>query len=914
MVAFTVFIAPGGRTDGVLAALVDLSAAGIVDRFAWISDPSADVPIEGLTVIEAGRSTDVRLDQFVTAQQISLLRVCSLVPAYEAERTLSVPAELSVVSALATATAAAGVVRIRCLLTGPQGCAADLGTTVVEGWHNIIVSPEDSRGPDFGRVATPADPSPADIGRTAAPVVAGLCGLWTGPAHAPLDDTAVLPGRVVRLARSYYRRLDATAAEAALRHQVLAQDGRFPLPGDQQRTRVVYVDDVGMAAHTMATALWRKHADVLRGPRIAYETETVDALSGWAALKMFFGFLWAAMKNAPSAWYNKVVGNAAGRMAAQVQQAVFSEGNAAYEVVVRGRRADGGYANWNEIGSASGYISDTMAAGANSGQQPLQEAAADLSGVWQDYARAAMTLGDAGDRSGELPPIRVGAARGILPRAQDAVPGKESRFSDIPGVVAAATGFDGVDATDPLGIGDLRRRLSELQRDRDLGLGAASTLTALGQWQRAHARSFGVQVGDQLAHAFHNCNQEAAHLWEKLRNAQPAPQAPAGDLRLARWVQVTVAVLVVLAVVVGYLGYREVIGVWTAVSIVAGSIAAALTCLAVAFINIQRRLFALIHQRTSVTSEQRIDQQNLQTALADLRRLSRAYGQFLSWSRAIGAFLAGPLGPDAHTDADPVPIAWGLPMAAGLGAVVPDEAETATAAGYLRRDLFRPGWLTDSWDKLLAVAAPQQFGYEFAATTSPLWTDNGSGSGSELDRWSSDLYSRAITSTGAELVWQESLGLLDGSLAGLTGRLVGSVSVTGGPQVSVADFLAGLDRPAAPAGSFPTSLLTDTAIAGSAARVVTDIRHSSRLGLGIVCAATQFSDALRPDQIRSVAGPAVPDAGWAADAGSAPDSGPPPLYKTGADRAGTDRAGTARAGAGRSDEFRAPDLGKGFEF
>lgn len=84
-----------------------------------------------------------------------------------------------------------------------------------------------------------------------------------------------------------------------------------------------------------------------------------------------------------------------------------------------------------------------------------------------------MTLGDAGDRSGDLPAIRVGAARGIVPRSQDAVPGSAERFGDIPGVVAAAVGFDGVDATDALGITDLRNRLGELQRDRDLGLAAA---------------------------------------------------------------------------------------------------------------------------------------------------------------------------------------------------------------------------------------------------------------------------------------------------------------------------------------------------------------------------------------------------------------------------------------------------------
>ena len=899
MSAFTVFIAPAGRADGVLAALGDLSAAGLIERFGWIADPPADVPTDRLTVVEGGLAADVRLDQFVTTQRTTMLRVCSLVPAYAGDRRLSIPAELSAVSALATATAAGAVVRIRCLLTGPQGCATDIHGAVVEGWHNIIVSPEDSRGPDFGRVPTAADPSPASLGRTAAPVLAGLCGLWSGLSHAPLDDAAVLPGRVVRLARSYYRRLDTTAAEAALRHQVLAQGGQFPLPGDQ-RTRVVYVDDVGLASHSMANALWRKHGDVLRGPRLAYETETVEALSGWAALKLFFGFLWAAIKNAPSSWYNRMVSNAAGRMAAQVQQAVFSEGNAAYEVVVRGRSADGRHAGWAEVGAASGHLSDTLAGGQfgdTTGHHPVHEAAADLSGVWQDYARAAMTLGDAGERSNELPPIRVGAARGIVPGAADAVPGIEARFTEIPGVIAAAVGFDGVDATDALGIIDLRQQLTELQRNPDLGLAAGSTLAALGEWQYGHARSFGVQAGAALAQAFSDCKQEVAYLWEKLRNARPAPEAPPSDLRLARWVQVTVVVLVILAAVVGYFGYKEVIGAWTAVGIVAGSVVAALVCLAVAFVNVQRKLFALIHQRKSVTSEQRIDQQNLLTASADLRRLSRAYGQFLSWSRAIGGFLAGPLGPDTHADPEPVPVAWGLPMAAGLGSVVPDDAETATAAGYLRRDLFHPGWLTQSWDKMLAVATPQQFGYEFSSTASPLWTDPGRKTGSGLDRWSSDLFDGVITSTGAELVWQESLSLLGGPMAGLAGKLVGSVAVAGGPRVPVGDFLAGLDRPAAPAGSFPTTLLTDTAITGSGARVATDVRHSARLGLGIICAATQFSDALVPDQIRS--GPVAAAAEWTTEAGRAPDSGPPPLFKP---------------ATGPSDEFRAPDLGKGFEF
>ena len=135
--------------------------------------------------------------------------------------------------------------------------------------------------------------------------------------------------------------------------------------------------------------------------------------------------------------------------------------------------------------------------------------------------------------------------------------------------------------------------------------------------------------------------------------------------------------------------------------------------------------------------------------------------------------------------------------------MVPDDAETATAAGYLRRDLFHPGWLTQSWDKMLAVATPPQFGYEFSSTASPLWTDPGRKTGSGLDRWSSDLFDGVITSTGAELVWQESLSLLGGPMAGWPGNWWVVSRSPGGPRVPVGDFLAGSTGPPHPPDRSP---------------------------------------------------------------------------------------------------------------
>ena len=170
----------------------------------------------------------MRLDQFVTTQRTTMLRVCSLVPAYAGDRRLSILAELSAVSALATATAAGAVVRIRVCRPGPQGCATDIHGAVVEGWHNIIVSPEDLRGPDFGRVPTAADPSPASL---------------AAPPH-PCSPVCAACGRAVprparRRRRSSGSRCDwpvrtiegwTPQPPKPLRHQVLAQGGQFLLP------------------------------------------------------------------------------------------------------------------------------------------------------------------------------------------------------------------------------------------------------------------------------------------------------------------------------------------------------------------------------------------------------------------------------------------------------------------------------------------------------------------------------------------------------------------------------------------------------------------------------------------------------------------------------------------------------------
>ncbi|NDK90760.1 hypothetical protein GYA93_14385 [Gordonia desulfuricans] len=901
MTALTVFLAPSGPADGVLAALTDLSAAGLVDQFAWVTDPDTATPVQSLVVVERGIAHDLALTELVTTRRITLLRICSVVPIAEGTHRLPVGAELGVTRALHSATGAAQVVRIRVALTGPAGIDGPSTALSVEGWHNVVVSPEDSRGPEFGRIPTPTEPTSIDHGRFAGPVIAGLTGLWSGIEHAPLDDAPVLPGKVIRLARSFYRKLETADVESSLRAEILAQDGRLPLPSDQ-RMQVVYLQDAGLAGRTMASTLWTKHSAVLRGTRLSYPTQTVETIGAWAAIKMFLGFLWASIKNAPAAWYHKVAGGLARSVAIGVQQAVFTDAPAAYEVVAHGRRANGQHAGWADIGEASDHLGGLI-----TGTGPVHDAGTDLSGLWQDYARASMTLADAGNRTSDLPPVPVGAAVGIVHEAAGVVPGPGERFTAIPGVIGAATEIDGVDAVDALGVEDLRRRLGDLQRDPHNGLAAGSTLSALNDWQRRHSGSFGAAVGDQLAKSFAGCWSEVQGLFAKLMNAQTPPDPGSRNLGLARWVQVAVVLWLILTGVFTYLAIAEIVDWWVAPTVIVGTLIVLVVALGCAFISTQRRLFALLHQRKSVIAEHEIDLQNLRAALNDLRRLSQAYGQFLAWSRVIGGFLAAPLGPDLHRPEQVLHISRGMPMSTSVGVARPAEAEIATIAGHLRRDLFRPGWLTRSWEDLITRAAPPQPGArDLGVGASPLWSERGRRSGSQLDRFSTAVHTGAVTSSGADVVWQHALDLLAGPMGTLVPRLLASVQPIDRVETTIDEFLGGIDRPTEPSGSFSTDLLTDGAIMDAVAKVDIDYRRAQRWGLGIICAATQLSDAFTADHLVTV-GDQTPraDTDWAA---------PQPIESGfGVSRNGQDPTG-APGPATRPDEFRAPEPGRGFEF
>lgn len=896
MNSVTVFLAPTGVADGILAVLTDLSAAGLVDPFLWVRDPSDSVPPPSLTLVTGGRSSQVTWQQIVSAQRIQLLRVCAVVPLLGVDQPLSIPQERYLTDLMAASSGGARTVRMR-LLVARSGQLSGSGVKIaVDGWHNVMIAPEDRRGPGFGHIPLPAESAPSEIGRYAAPVIAAVAGLWSGLSHAPLDNAPALPGEVVRLTRSFYRKLETGHAESALRQALLSQDGTLPLPADA-RAPAVYVDDVPTATQSMSDMLWRKHAPVLRGPRRSYQVAPAATKIGLGtALKMFFSFVWAAMKNAPGAWVTAMVDSVSSGLAATVNKAVFGGAGSAYEVVVNGRTARGERADWLDIGSASNQLSGLLAGQPDAGHHVAR---VDLSGLWQDYTRAALTLADGGARSPELPPVQIGVSRGVIRTATDVVPGPDQRFDDIPGVVAASVEVDSVDATDRLGIIRLRNQLTELERDPATGLRARSTLTALDTWERSHHGSFGTAVGRRLAEAFAGVYGEVRQLLDQVRAAAELPPPPqARTTNVARWIQVALLIMLVVTGVFVYLAVAQYLKWYWAVTVIAVVYLVCLTLCVRAFLKSQQELFHLLNKRRTELDQRSVDQENLHQALRDLNRLAHAYGEYLAWSRALGAFLAAPLGRDRHRSAEVRKVAWGLPQSTAVGYAAPADGDVATTVNYLRRDLFHLGWLSRPWEQLVLGAAPTGRGHDAGADSSPLWVQPGVGSNSVLDGWSRALFTGSLTASGSDMTWHKALGTLTGSMSQLVDTLVNRVEQPGAAPASAAQFLAHIDGPPAPRGveSFDPALLTDVGVMGGAATVAEDVRSKTSDGIGIICVATQFSDAIPVDHLRFGSGGAA----------AAPWSGVvPPAPDAPAAARGTDAAG---------QNFSAPEPGSGWTF
>lgn len=847
MEALTVFLAPRGITAGVREALTDWSGLGLIDSFIWIEPGMVSATRVNGLLVTAGNQDAVSLQSLAGTGSYDRIRLCVLVPGIEGHEQVHSSTSQRIAEMLESSFGGHPVLRVRAVVAR-SGETAVLDGLAQGGWHNLVLSPEESAGPGLGHHQLYATKDPFDWGVHAAATCAGVLGLWSGSTESLLDGEAALPGERARLVRAFYRTLDTTAVGAELRDQVLSLGNGVPLP-TYFGASAVYIEDAGLAARVMADQLWEKHGRSLHGEREHSAPQPVTAIGPWAAFKMMFGFLWAALKNAPRSWAQRVATRVKSEAAGAVHGLVFGSAPSQYSVIVDGVGRDGMPVSWLEIREAAETLEKLLD---DAGTPREHRAPADLASFWQDYADGALTLIDAGERVTALPPVQVGTQRAVLRHTSAAVPGPDSGFSDIPSPLAAVIQLDSLEPYDVLGILSMEGRLQHAAGDPNLGIPASTALEELRRWKVVSEESYAVRVGTRIGQSLISVRSEVQQLLGQIRRAASADDMLAGVLarqkKLALWMKILLAGLLLGLIITAVLVSRETLQPLEGAGIGAGVIVLWLIATLLIFMNGQRELFQLMNARSQLLSDDEISRRNLSHALRDLHRLGGAYSQFLAWSRIIGTVLAEPFGrPDdqARTHAKFV---QGLPLNVKVGTASVQPAAVATAAAQLRHDIFAVGWLTRPWERAKATAGdligPR--GYELTAHPEAIYRQPGDGELSLLRLWIGALDASGTDSSPGQEIWAGVLKDITGPRSAMSSGLVSTVSEVRDSavvQTSLHAFMSGVDSTpdTGRLGHFDGAVLTDLARNAGRAVVERSVPFGSHSGLARQAGLIQLS-------------------------------------------------------------------------
>ena len=221
------------------------------------------------------------------------------------------------------------------------------------------------------------------------------------------------------------------------------------------------------------------------------------------------------------------------------------------------------------------------------------------------------------------------------------------------------------------------------------------------------------------------------------------------------------------------------------------------------FVQGQRLLFQALTGQSTTPGQRATIEANLRAALEDLQRLTEAYGQFLVWSRVVGAVVNEPFTttPAAHDDR--VSLRRGLPLSTALGRARADETPLSEVAAHLRRGVFVPGWLSGPWDDAISGAAARlgPRGHDLGDAEGAVFAQP-SGPGTLLEDWADRVVrDRPFASAAGDRAWRVCMAEIDAGAAdgnGLAQRLVVLVDPEDRPgtrPVPRDEFMAGIDDP-----------------------------------------------------------------------------------------------------------------------
>ncbi|MYM20131.1 hypothetical protein GSY69_09165 [Brevibacterium sp. 5221] len=909
------------RLRSVREALRDWSAAGLIDGFVWVpAEAPAQAPFDGLGVTQ-GRLVPVSVPALAGRERYGRIRVVVLAAALDSQPDAQAAFAATVERGSALRAfvreefGAAEVEGLR-VTAADRGAREAIDVSEAGGWSDVVISPSDSRSPDAGTSPVDLD-DPAQLGEHLGSQVAALAGLWHGIAQGPLDGSGDSQHYRARLARSFYRSLDGTAVEDAVRASLFDVRDGYPAPM-HNGTQAVPVESPEAAVQNAAHSLFAQHAGVLKGQRETVQAPRPRNIGLGEALALFFRFLFGAVRGAPGAWARGLADSANAAIASTAHSVVFGSGASEYRIVVNGVGSDGRPADWHDVTEAAESLQTRLDPAA----QPVHE---DLSGLWRSFVTRALTLLDARQREQDFRPIYVGARPGVILEPAW-IAGDPGDPFVLGGSTAGVLGARSAQPADIIGAEAIGTEVQKVATDPQINAPDASgQLSEMGEWFQDKQRSFANRVGRVVAEQWREVRDEVRQRLDRVGQRSGADDDVAHELAehnriMGVRMRLLTGAAVIVALLAGLLAFIGAMAWWVFSIIAALVVLGALAGAFAIFTRGQTRLFQLVHAQRRKADEAAVEERNLQAALRDMSRLGDAYGQYLAWADILGGFIHRPFGevrPLARAQAgrfDDMP-----PSAASAEFIVDDAAARSTARA-LRGEMFDVGWLDDQWRAYLGSAARVADLSDAALAQDPglLLRETSVAAGSALARVGA-VGARALPDDRLSAPWWEAaVGRLGAERNGeLAARLLGRVQTVSG-EVTEGVFLGAIGHRGGADPHRPTllddALLTAQGASRDAHRLVPETEFVVRAveGFSRVIVHTQLSDALSPDDLaftrqRTASMPAHEDGRWSAgptgapqDSSGAPGASPDPNPGGAQDGAG------GQGGQERGGERRGP--------
>lgn len=703
--SYTIVAAPEALYCQLQAVLRDWASLQVIDDVVLLNLDAGLLRREHIAALKlaGGEARPISLLEDLASAQHEYISLCVVGGLADATYLPKADTVSSVQGVLTSRTPNAK--RVFCALTvGSPGDDWASHTTVREGWHNLVVSPEEALSPLHG--SAPITHTNED-GRWLMHVcgtISSLLGLWRGQSQSPLADRTPTGGASVMPVRAFARSLTADQVTAGVWSTLADFSSGYPAP-QVGTTTASRAPDEAAVADGMAEAVYSNNLPELQLRERVRPKQVGRRTEDWlTTIKQFFVFLLDALRNAPRALAQGLYNGVRQRLAETVQNVVYGQ-DSSVEVAVSGVKADGSTASLQDFDEG---ITRLL-------RRRYKNYAIKQPETHPKFLRhvvdGALTLLDAGNRSEVVKPVMSGADRVVVGSAHAVAPtGSDAVFTLHPALAAYLPGWS-IQAGDSIAVDRLTTQLEQLKvRTPRLAAEISAEEKRLSEWQKGTRRTYIGQIGHRLANLYTAANDEVLSLTKRLEQLRKVEEMPldvaASQDSLSKKMKIFTLLLVGVIAVLATLFFTSIIGaLWLAI----GSVVSILVWFVVAvqtYIANQRQLYQSLFRADQAVAELAAGEQNLQAALEDLRRIGLLYRQYLEWAQAVGSFVHAPVGAPSAASVNALRIGESLPMNVRIGAAQPDAAQLNDALSMWRPQLFQAGWLTDRWEGF-ASALPE---------------------------------------------------------------------------------------------------------------------------------------------------------------------------------------------------------------